>query len=98
MRLKVSDFSFFVHCCLFCVFFSIQYAKRVAVSLSKSSVIQNNRQLGEQLSQKCCEQQRYCVMQQLNVWQKLSVQNNIYTYLIHCDVSTVAVSLQETQL
>jgi len=78
MRLKVSDFSFFVHCCLFCVFFVFSTQKRVAVSLSKPlAVIQNNRRLGEQLSQKCCQQQRYCVMQQLNVWQRLSVQNNI---------------------
>jgi len=98
--MKVSDFcfwAFFVVCVFFSVVFSKQ--KRVAVWLSKPlAVIRNNRRFGEQLSQKCCQQQRYCVMQQLNVWHKLSVQNNIYTYLIHSDVSTVAVSLQEAQL
>ena len=81
MRMKVSGFSFLcVHFRCFFVFFSLVFStqKRVAVSLSKPlAVIRNNTRLGEQLSQKCCQQQRYCVMQQLNVWQRLSVQTNI---------------------
>ena len=81
VRMTVSDFSFFCTFLLF-VFFSLAFLtqEHVVFSLSKHlAVIRNNRRLGEQLSQKCRQQQRYCVLQQLNVglWQRLSVQNNI---------------------